>query len=352
MLNQIVYALTAAMGLWSIVCLLRRRFDEQPGEVERFDWPFAMAAFCAVLQGIMTLMTLGSTLGREAAMILFALAMQGVACALVTEMSLHVIVVTDRGFTVRTFFGRVHEVRWEEIESATGGLHGMSSIATAQGRFYLNFMAEDNELITEELQKGRRLAGMKKILVKQSSLDPFNGHVADWQGIVAAYVIVGVLCVGILGLCIAGIVRPIPMEKTSEMTVSFRSWSDWRDKLRFTGTDGEDYVVAAALDAMEPVKAACGTDTAYTVLARRVQPDHGDAYYRVFALTDAQGNVYLTLEQAADKERQTWWAVGGIWVALSLVWTAYVARSVQVGRHPERYRNKTIRRYFKRGVVR
>ena len=350
MLNQIVYALTALMGLWSVLCLLRRRFDGQPGEVARFRWPFGMTAFCAVLQGIMTLMTLGAASGREAAMILFALAMQGGTCVLVTETSLHVFIVTESGFTVRTFFGRVHEGGWEQIASATGGRHGFSSISTSLGRFSLNIM-EENELIAGALQEGRRKVGLPQIPVKPSSLDPFDGHVQDWQGLVAAYVIVGALCVGILGLCIAGIVHPIPLEKTGEATVSFRSWSEWRGRLRFAGTDGEDYVVNTALEAMEPVKAACGTGMTCTALVRRVQPDHGDAYYRVFALSDGNGRVYLTLEQAAEKERQTWWAVGGIWIMLSLVWAAYVVRSVQVGRHPERYRKKTIHRYFRRGVV-
>ena len=64
------------------------------------------------------------------------------------------------------------------------------------------------------------------------------------------------------------------------------------------------------------------------------------------------GETYMSFEHSHAGERKTWLIVGGAFAAFTAFWVFYVARSIQVGRHPERYSRKTIRRYFKDGYVR
>lgn len=353
MLINVTCTLTALLALWSLLCLCRRPLPRQPGEILRFTQPRSLAILCLVLHGVMAFFTVASAWAGVAWVAAMFAAFQGLTAVLVTETCHRAFIITETGFTVRTFFGRVHEVALADVEFAFGHRDGMSCFVTAQRRYHLAFIQPVNAAISQVLQRGRRQAGLPEIAIRRASLDPFDGHVPDWPGMLAAYAIVTAMCLVMLGVCVAAVIRPIPMEKTEERVVAFRTWSDWRDDdLRFTGADGEAYVVSTGVENMAPVRDACGTGAAFTVLVRYVQPNRGDAYWRVYALHGADGTAYLPLEEAAAHERQTWGMVIVIWIVMSLVWAGYVLRSIQVGRHPERYSRRTIRRYFKDGYVR
>lgn len=365
MLINVTYTLTALLALWSLLCLLRRRFPEQPGEQVRFRQPLGMAIFCAVLQGIMTLLTLGSAWGDNVGLMVFALVMQLICAVLVTEMCLHVLCITETGFTVRTFFGRVHDVPWAEIEHGVGGRGGIDCIVTAQGRFYVDFPPPMGELLLEALNQARtgtgtglRMADGKKaygqLPIRAASFDPFSGHVRDWGGMVFAYVLVLALGLGMLGLCGYKAFTPISEENTQRMEVAFARWGYMdEERINLYDADGMAYRVSYNVEGMEPVKAACGTDTTFVAHVRLARPDDGPDYYRIFALTSADGSeTYMSFEHSNAGERKTWLIVGGAFAAFTAFWVFYVARSIQVGRYPERYSRKTIRRYFKDGYVR
>lgn len=359
------YGLTAAMAAWSLLCLLRRRFPEQPGETERFRQPLGMAIFCAVLQGIMTLMTLGSAWGGNAGMMVFGLVMQLLCAVLVTEMCLHVICITETGFTVRTFFGRVHDVPWADVEYGVGGGAGIDCIVTMQGRFYVSFPPPTGELLLAALNDARTRAGTGlrmadgqkaygQLPIRKATLDPFNGHVRDWGGVVLLYALVLVFALGMLGLCGYKAFTPITAENTQRMEVAFVRWGYVDEEcINLYDAQGMQYRVSYNVAGMEPVKAACGTDTAFTAYVRLARPDDGPDYYRIFALTSADGSeTYMSFGHSNAGEQKTWLMVGCVFAVLTVVWVVYVARSIQVGRHPERYSRRTIRRYFKDGYVR
>lgn len=349
--------LTAVQGLWCLLCLCRRDLPPQPGETKRFPWGGGFVALSLVLEVVMAAFVVGfALLGAGGVEMLFAL-FQLLATALVTEACLHVLVLTREGFVIRTHFGRVHTCRWEDVLSCSGdpqSAAGANSLQTKHGRFFLSFLPPTNMALLGMIRAERQKRGLGPLPIRRVSLDPFGGHVRDWQGLVAAYVLVGAMLLAAMGFMLVRFCTPIKAENTQRVTVSFSAWEERHDgRLDLFGqADGMTYRVAYNLGGMEAVKADCGTGAEYEAYIRRATPQHEADYYRVFALTGPDGTPYMTFGHANAGERAeglTILAFMGVGLA---VWAFYVGRSIQVGRHPERYTDKIIRRYFKPGYVR
>ena len=116
--SQIALALTGLQGLWCLICLCRRELPRQTGETARFPWGGGFVALSMVLEALMAAFVVAfALLGAGGVELLFAL-FQLLATALVTEACLHVVVLTEEGFVIRTHFGRVHACRWEDVPAA------------------------------------------------------------------------------------------------------------------------------------------------------------------------------------------------------------------------------------------
>ena len=204
------------------------------------------------------------------------------------------------------------------------------------------------------INAGRKERGLGPLPVRKASLDPFDGHVQDWAGMLFAYALVLAVGLGMMGLCGYGAFTSITEANTQRVEVAFTHWgAKGADRINFYDAQGMAYRVSYNLAGMEPVKAACGTGATFAAHVRLARPDDGPDYYRVFALTSADGSeTYMSFGHSNAAERKTWLTAGGIFAALTAVWVFYIVRSIQVGRHPDRYSRKTIRWYFKDGYVR
>ena len=109
MLINVTCTLTALLALWSFLCLCRRPLPRQPGEILRFTQPRSLAILCLVLHSVMAFFTVASAWAGVAWVAMMFAAFQGLTAVLVTETCHRAFIITETGFTVRTFFGRVHE---------------------------------------------------------------------------------------------------------------------------------------------------------------------------------------------------------------------------------------------------
>ena len=357
MLTNMACMLTGLQVLWCLICWCRRDLPSQPGETKRFPWGRGCAALGMVLEVIMTAFVVGFAIAGAGGVELLFAVFQLLATAIVTEVCLHVVVLTQDGFVIRTHFGRVHTCRWEDILYCSGdpkSAGGVTSMKTKDKRFFLSFAPHVSLALLGMLRAERQKRGMGPLPIRKVSLDPFDGHVQDWPGMLAAYALVGVVLLAAMGFMLFTFLRPINAANTTPMTVSFSSWAQKNDDwLNFHGAEDDmTYRVSHNLEAMEPVKAACGTGAQYEVYIRRATPDDEPDYYRVFALIGADGTPYMTFEQSSAEERAEGLKILAFFGAGLVLWGWVVARSIQVGRHPERYSRKTIRRYFKDGYVR
>lgn len=348
--------LTAVQGLWCLLCLCRRELPPQPGETARFPWGGGFVALSLVLEALMAAFVVGfALLGAGGVEMLFAL-FQLLATALVTEACLHEPVLTREGFVIRTHFGRVHTCLWEDVLSCSGdpqSAAGANSLQTTLGRFFLSFSPVGTQALLGNLRAERQKRGLGPLPIRRVSHDPFGGHVRDWQGLVAVYALVGAMLLAAMGFMLARFCTPITAENTQRVTVSFSAWEERHDgRLDLFGqADGMIYRVAYNLGGMEAVKTDCGTGAQYEAYVRRATPQHEADYYRIFALTGPDGTPHMTFAHSNAGERAEGIKVLALMGAGLAVWSFYVGRSIQVGRHPERYTDKTIRRYFKAGYV-
>ncbi len=188
---------------------------------------------------------------------------------------------------------------------------------------------------------------------RPSRWDPFQGHVRGWQALVFVYVLLTALQLAAVGIALWQGFTSVDEADTEVHTVSFVSWGR-RGKSttpNFYTPDGARYLVSyAAGDRLGPVKAACGTGETFVV---RVEADSDHQLYHVYGLTSADGReVYVDFATANAERQRNGFQGAAIFVALLMLWLAFVIRSIQVGRHPGRYSEETIRRYFRADMVR
>lgn len=355
--SGIALALTGLQVLWCMICLCRRDLPPQPGETRRFPWGSGFVALGMVLEGLMAAFVIGfALLGAGGVELLFAV-FQLLATAIVTEACLHVLVLTKEGFVIRTHFGRVHACRWEDVLWCTGdpkSAGGATSLKTKEKRFFLSFLPPVGMALLGVIRAERQKRGLGPLPVRRASLDPFDGHVRDWQGMVVAYALVGVMLLAAMGFMLVRFFTPVTPENTQRVTVAFSAWAERHDgRLDLFGQeDGMTYRVAYNVEGMEAVRAACGTGAQYEAYVRLARPNHGEDYYRIFALTGADGTPCMTFGHSNAGERAEGLKILAFLGVGLTVWAFIVGRSIQVGRHPDRYSEKTIRRYFKPGYVR
>ncbi len=184
-----------------------------------------------------------------------------------------------------------------------------------------------------------------------SRWDPFLGHVRGWQAMLFVYAMLSALLLAaMIGMLWQGL-TPVTAADTERHTVSFEMWGTQgkMSQPNFYTAEGARYQVSYALDRMAPVKAACATGETFVAYVR---PDSDKRFYRVYSLTSEDGSeVYMAFEDANREKRADGLVMAGFFLVVLLLWNAFVFRSIQVARHPERYSRKTIEKYFKPGAV-
>ena len=356
MLTTIACMLAGLQVLWCLICLCRRDLPPQPGEMKRFPWGRGFVTVGMVLEVAMAVFAVGFAIAGAGGVALVFAVFQLLATAIVTEACLHILVLTKNGFVIRTHFGRVHTCAWDEALYCSGDpkeAGGATSLQTRDKRFCLSFAPHVNLALLGMIDAERQKRGLGPLPQRRASLDPFDGHVREWQGVLAVYALLFAVLLAATGFVLAALFTPVSPENTQRMTFSFSSWSETgQECLNLVGQeDGMTYRASCNAAGMEVVRKACGTGAQYEAYTRLARPDDEPDYYRIFALTGADGTPYMTFEQSNAEERTEGLKILA-YMGLGLaVMTFMFVRTIQVGRHPERYSQRTINRYFKRGYV-
>ncbi len=98
--------------------------------------------------------------------------------------------------------------------------------------------------------------------------------------------------------------------------------------------------------------ASWGKDTELQVYVTAYRQKN-DIYqrYEIQCLTDAQGRIWFTFQQATARfqaQGRTLLFVAGLFL---LLWCGFCGFVVYVGRHPERFKPKTVYRFFKKNTI-
>lgn len=177
--------------------------------------------------------------------------------------------------------------------------------------------------------------------------DPFNGNVADPAGFVVVFVIAAVLAVVLtVGMTVSFVRSRVPdAAELIKSEVRFDGYGQNGSALELFA-DGEKYFVfrsAKTLAKRDELLRRIGRGETFTV-----QSDGGNDLY---AITGAGGEVFLeydVMKTAQNSNRR----LGVVCVAaIDAMLVFIIGGCLAVGRHPERYGERTKRLFFKKGYL-
>lgn len=195
---QLTLAFLAPALLILLLCWLNRRLDapeDQPFELRhmnlyRGSFIFGVLGFAVIAIGLP--LTTGDTEYSP------YLAVMALFTSLFAPFGfLSCIRWGDGGLTIRTFFGRVHTLRWEDVTLVQGGAYGgnktrKDGFIIANGRkFHVNYAMPDAEDFIDRAQRECRKRGIDPTPPHKD--DIFHGNVQNAGTILFGWWFMGVL---------------------------------------------------------------------------------------------------------------------------------------------------------------
>ncbi len=356
------YAILAACALLAvlfIVDVLVAINDRRRSDRGRVYLPSIFAFIGAFCGGFFIAFTVWAALSEESPWIALCFLGAVLLCGVLSMTHLNCrVTYDDECFTSKNFWGFKRTFSYTDIT----GIRERPSLSDSllyvgRRRVVVETLAVGGIEFERHLRKRyRSLNGGRTIpVIKPKHGDPFNGHVEGGAGIIFAYCLMGVICVGMLtaGVIITWFAPPTP-EKSIVTEAVFEGVDEQGNTLYLRSADGLKHELRDMDEGIdrEAVKALCDGQTVVTVYgSKQYEPDDGEEPFCViYAL--AVGDTYLVdFEDAARLHVRGYWPLVAFSAAFTLIWGVFVFFSLRVGRNPERYSKRVIHLFFKKGTV-
>ena len=357
-----IYAIFAACVLLAVLFIVdvivaindRRRSDRG-----RVYLPSIFAFIGAICGGFFIAFTVWAALSEESPWVALCFLGFVLLCSVVSMAHLNCrVTYDDDSFTAKNFLGFKRTFAYTDVT----GIRERPSLEDTllylgRRRVVVETMAVGGMQFEWHLRKRyRSLNGGRAIpVIKPKHGDPFNGHVEGGASLIIAYVLVGVICLGMLtaGVVITWFTPPTP-EKSVVTEVVFERAHEQGNTLYLRPADGLKHELRDMDEGIdrEAIKALCDGQTVVTVYGSgKYEPGDGEEPFCViYAL--AVNNTYLVdFEDAARLHVRGYWPIVALFASFTLIWGVFVFFSFRVGRNPERYSKKMIHLFFKKGTV-
>ena len=357
-----IYAIFAACVLLAVLFIVdvivaindRRRSDRG-----RVYLPSIFAFIGAICGGFFIAFTVWAALSEESPWVALCFLGFVLLCSVVSMAHLNCrVTYDDDSFTAKNFLGFKRTFAYTDVT----GIRERPSLEETllylgRRRVVVETMAVGGMQFEWHLRKRyRSLNGGRAIpVIKPKHGDPFNGHVEGGASLIIAYVLVGVICLGMLtaGVVITWFTPPTP-EKSVVTEVVFERAHEQGNTLYLRPADGLKHELRDMDEGIdrEAIKALCDGQTVVTVYGSgKYEPGDGEEPFCViYAL--AVNNTYLVdFEDAARLHVRGYWPIVALFASFTLIWGVFVFFSFRVGRNPERYSKKMIHLFFKKGTV-
>ena len=198
------------------------------------------------------------------------------------------------------------------------------------------------------IHKGQALPKIHK-----TKHDIFNGNVEDVFGFMFAYIMISVVIVAFAIFLVWYIYfTPNTLDNTVEQQVTFTSCITKGDEIVLTSSDNKLYKIRFMDDGFDltEIKAISDGKTVVTTYSKEVTPDDEENYYSIKAILH-EDTYLLSFDQTNRWHQEEYWPLIFFPVIFAIVWGAYVAGSITVGRNPKKFSKKVIKLFFKDGYV-
>ncbi len=189
---------------------------------------------------------------------------------------------------------------------------------------------------------------------KKNRFDVFNGNVRNPGEFIFIYSLIGVMCIAML-IFFAVCSAPKSYEDLQYSNMRFTRY-EIQDDLLLLYIDGSDkyYSIPAYQETMtNPEDFLCLCKSGAVFHAGYVDyPKADKPHFGLESISNMNGTVYLTMEAVHEYRWGDAPAFYATFGGITIIWFIIVGISIYIGRHPEQFSRRTIRLFFKDGVIR
>ncbi len=257
----------------------------------------------------------------------------------------------EEGFTVRYLLGYHRHFTYDQIEFIQGWNRDVKLKVRGCAVRVDELAVGKREFLGYAKKQYRTMFGGKPIpVVEKHRWDPFNGHVDNPGEMVAVYVLIAVILpVFVLGTFLT--LDPTPMEELTFFTsaVSYENEADTDLLLMCEDRMVEVWGYRRTIAEPRDFLTLCDGGECFTIGYRTLVDEDGNiTALSVEYMEDSAGKIWMMPEDAFGYR---FYSVVWVILGFDLLWLAYCAASVYVGRNPQKFSKKVIRMFFKDGYV-
>ena len=355
-----IFAACALLAVLFIVDVIVAINDRRRSDRGRVYLPSIFAFIGAICGGFFIAFTVWAALSEESPWASFAFLGFVLLCSVVSMTHLNCrVTYDDECFTAKNFWGFKRTFTYTDIM----GIRERPSLSDSllyvgRRRVVVETLAVGGMEFEGHLRKRyRSLHGGRTIpVIKAKHGDPFNGHVEGGVGIIFAYCLMSVVCVGMLtaGVVITWFTPPTP-EKSVVTEVVFERVHEQGNTLYLRPADGLKHELRDMDDGIdrEAIKTLCDGKTVVTVYgSKQYEGEDGQEPFRVIYALAVRDTYLVDFEDAARLHVRGHWPIVALFASFTLIWGVFVFFSLRVGRNPERYSKRVVHFFFKKGTIR
>ena len=260
----------------------------------------------------------------------------------------------EDGFVAKNFLGIKRKFTYDQVTAIKENLHE-SYLYMGKRRVMVDEFAVGGDEFIKLVKKKYRTMHNGKSLPKilKTKHDIFNGNVNDVGGFLFAYILTAVVLLGFLIFVVVYVYfSPSSPSNTIEQSVSFVSCNATQEEVALTSADRQSYIIRFIDEQFNAgdIQDICDGKKVVTTYSKEVTPDDADDYYSVKAIVH-NGRYLLSFEETNRFHSQEYWPLVVIAMGMLIIWGAYVAGSVIVGRNPQKFSKWFVRLFFKDGYI-
>lgn len=262
----------------------------------------------------------------------------------------------ETGFTYKNFIGIKRKATYKDITGVSYqrshtfyvGKCKLHVFSIFKGGLDFAFFVFDKY---NEACNGQKIPEIKP---KERETKIFNGHVKEWEAVIATYVLLVIIALVAVGLAVYVVhFDTDTVDNTIKHTVKFISCEERYDgRIRLVTTNGDVYKIAYTDEQfnIENIKEYCDGKTSLVTYSKEAKPRKSEDYYSIKAIMH-NGEFILSFEDNDRLHKQEEKFYIGIAIGISVLMALFIVSSAIVARNPQKYSRKVVRLFFKDGYV-
>lgn len=264
------------------------------------------------------------------------------------------ITYDENSFTYKNFWGVKRTFKYDEITAIEDF---EMDIKLYVGKYKVKIddsAVGKNEFLTFAKKQYRIKNDGKAIPKAEMGSDIFKGNIEQAGIMIFLYVLIGLLFLAMIVFVMIDFM-PVTAKDLEYKTLSFESYEVQEGYLLlYTAENTECYSIPAYCELLENPESfieLCNSGKSFEV-GYRFDEENDVRYYDVHSIAGQDEQVYLTPEIVHSYRCEDIWKLYLIFGVLGLLYFAFVAMSIYVGRNPERFSRKFVRLFFDDQYVR